>query len=355
MQDRAKERFVHTGVPNCSTFGSFEKIRTSCWIIEEKNGEFFCDCYEGSKGRLCKHSIGMMYFVGRLTAEEDVRSVPLGSKRKRGRPAKNRHCLTRSPTLHHVLPVQVQCDDEITAQSYDAQTVDDQLDDHAIDLPDADQSNDLLLHLESDSDEDVDILGAKYTYKPPKKKAKVSEVTNPSASSISRGRNKVRGGRGHAADRNDRLASISGSSRPTPPLPTSSVARGTRGRPRGSRVARHDRQGPGRHRASPGCMTPLSPSPPLRGSEASPETEQGRAVVTAGTSSSASPSHSSPSSPAVTGRRGRPRGTRMTRQGRRGRGSNHGSQGCTTPPTPPQAPRGSTRGRPRGSRRTRRN
>ena len=30
-----------------------------------------------------------------------------------------------------------------------------------IDLPDADESNDLFLHIESDSEEDVDILGAK--------------------------------------------------------------------------------------------------------------------------------------------------------------------------------------------------
>ena len=52
LQERAKERFVQRGVPDCTTFGSYEKIRTSCWIIEEKEGEFFCDCFEGSKARV---------------------------------------------------------------------------------------------------------------------------------------------------------------------------------------------------------------------------------------------------------------------------------------------------------------
>ena len=39
----------------------------------------------------------MEYFVGNLIAEDDVRAVPLGGKRKRGRPKRNPHCLTRSP------------------------------------------------------------------------------------------------------------------------------------------------------------------------------------------------------------------------------------------------------------------
>ena len=319
LQDKAKERFLQRGVPDCPTFGSFVKTRTSCWILEEKDGEFFCDCFEGIKGRLCKHSIGMMYFVGKLTAEEDVRSVPLGSKRKRGRPAKNRHCLTRSPTLHHAPPLQ--CDDEISAQPCEAQTVDDQLDaqatamdpsgavesnSDAMDPSGAVESNELFLHLDSESDEDVDILGAKYTYKPPKKKAKVSEVLDPSVPSSSRGRQRGRGvctpkrrGRGRAVDssRNDRSASPSGSLRHTSPPPTaSSITRGRRGRPRGSRGARLGRQGHGSQRASLGCTTP--PTPPQPPSEST----RGRST----------PPQSSRGST-----RGRPRGSRGSRQARR--------------------------------------
>ena len=67
------------------------------WVVEERDGDFFCDCTEGTKGKLCKHSIGLDYFTGNLTPEADVRAVPLGGKRKRGRPKKNPHCLIRSP------------------------------------------------------------------------------------------------------------------------------------------------------------------------------------------------------------------------------------------------------------------
>ena len=52
---------------------------------------------------MCKHSNGMAYILGRVEVTSEVRSVPLGQKRKRGRPKKLPNCLTRSP------PVQVQC------------------------------------------------------------------------------------------------------------------------------------------------------------------------------------------------------------------------------------------------------
>ena len=70
-------------------------MRTSCY--QEKEGDFFCDCYEGSKGKLCKHAVGMNYFVVNMIVEDDVRAVPLGGKRKRGRPKRNPHFLTSSP------------------------------------------------------------------------------------------------------------------------------------------------------------------------------------------------------------------------------------------------------------------
>ena len=35
-----------------------KKILTGCWFIEEFNGDYFCDCYEGIRGRMCEHTIG---------------------------------------------------------------------------------------------------------------------------------------------------------------------------------------------------------------------------------------------------------------------------------------------------------
>ena len=49
------------------------------------------------KGKLGKHTVGMAYRQGYLEVTDDVRSVPLGVKRKRGRPKKLGPCLAKSP------------------------------------------------------------------------------------------------------------------------------------------------------------------------------------------------------------------------------------------------------------------
>ena len=271
LQDRAKERMLHRAIPSCSTFDSFAKMRQSCWILEEKDGEFYCDCFEGIKGRLCKHSIGMMYFAGYLSPEDDVRSVPLGGKRKRGRPAQNRHCLIRSPT-REVPPVESDYDlptdsQPSLEQTLDSQQVDllhdtwssdiqmqeaQQLDADAVhqvvtqptpeDFPHEQSQSDLCLQLESDSesDNDMSIIGsANYSYKPPKKKAKVSEMTSSRGRSV-RGRGRV----------DPRVESGDAGTDPLPPPPPG--GRRPRGRPRGSKSVR------GRNGLSPRRTNPPS-------------------------------------------------------------------------------------------------
>ena len=74
-----------------------EKIRKSCHLIEQVNDEFYCDCAVGSKARQCKHSVGLMFKTEILQIDSDVRSKPLGQKRKRGRPKKLPVCLAWSP------------------------------------------------------------------------------------------------------------------------------------------------------------------------------------------------------------------------------------------------------------------
>lgn len=44
-----------------------------------------------------KHTVGMAFRQGYLEVTPEVRSVPLGAKRKRGRPKKQGHCLEKSP------------------------------------------------------------------------------------------------------------------------------------------------------------------------------------------------------------------------------------------------------------------
>ena len=51
----------------------------------------------GSKARLCKHTVGLMLKTEIIEIDSDVRSKPLGQKRKRDRPKKLPSCLARSP------------------------------------------------------------------------------------------------------------------------------------------------------------------------------------------------------------------------------------------------------------------
>ena len=93
--ERLGQRFQITS----NHFDEYVRIRTSCWILEQKGKNFYCDCPIGSKGHMCKHFPGISYKLGLLEVTADVRSKPLGQKRKRGRPqmAKAGHCLVRSP------------------------------------------------------------------------------------------------------------------------------------------------------------------------------------------------------------------------------------------------------------------
>ena len=97
LKEAGKKRFEERKVPTVSTFDEYKRMRQSCYILEEREGDLFCDCYLGMKGKLCKHGTGLLYRTGKLEVTSEVRSVKLGQKRKRGRPKKLRHCLVRSP------------------------------------------------------------------------------------------------------------------------------------------------------------------------------------------------------------------------------------------------------------------
>ena len=71
--------------------------RNSCHLIEQVGEDFYCDCHQGIKAKLCKHTVGMMFKCGILEVDSAVRSKPIGEKRKRGRPKKLPAALTRSP------------------------------------------------------------------------------------------------------------------------------------------------------------------------------------------------------------------------------------------------------------------
>ena len=85
--------------PSNRSWDEKKKILSACFFVEERAGDFYCDCWEGIKGRMCEHTVGMHYRqkTGRLPVTEEVRSLPIGAKRPRGRPKKLAGCRVRSP------------------------------------------------------------------------------------------------------------------------------------------------------------------------------------------------------------------------------------------------------------------
>ena len=50
LKDRAKERIKQRGEPSFSSYEEYQQVRNSCWLIEEREGDFYCDCPVGMKG-----------------------------------------------------------------------------------------------------------------------------------------------------------------------------------------------------------------------------------------------------------------------------------------------------------------
>ena len=103
LSELAKVKLQERSNPSSIPWDKKKEIKESCWVVEESENDFFCDCKEGVKGHLCCHCIGMHYRenTGRLEVSHSVRSLPLHQKRKPGRPTgtgkKKPHCLTKSP------------------------------------------------------------------------------------------------------------------------------------------------------------------------------------------------------------------------------------------------------------------
>ena len=58
----AKEKLEERVNPSDKSWDEKMKIKQSCLIVEGRNGDFFCDCMEGIKGKICKHTASMHYW-----------------------------------------------------------------------------------------------------------------------------------------------------------------------------------------------------------------------------------------------------------------------------------------------------
>lgn len=67
LKQLAKKRIKVRGEPDFETFDRYLEIRQSCWILEERDGQFFCDCPIGMKvGQISFLSLKnlIIYFIG---------------------------------------------------------------------------------------------------------------------------------------------------------------------------------------------------------------------------------------------------------------------------------------------------
>ena len=78
-----------------TTFDEFKKLNYGTWMIQimedEKKNE--CSCPHFLKIGQCKHVLGILIRLKKIVAPAEAKSVPLGQKRKRGRPSKAKSAL----------------------------------------------------------------------------------------------------------------------------------------------------------------------------------------------------------------------------------------------------------------------
>ncbi len=75
-----------------SSFDEVIKHRFQHWKIEA-NGR--CTCPVGIKKYMCKHIVAVLAIRNELSIPDMAKTVPIGAKRKRGRPAKAKKALLR--------------------------------------------------------------------------------------------------------------------------------------------------------------------------------------------------------------------------------------------------------------------
>jgi uncharacterized Zn finger protein len=77
-------------------FETYQKCKESLWVVvfDEQDWKMStCTCPIFSKSQICKHVVGIAITRKDYEVPPAAKSVPLGEKRKRGRPAKAKKAL----------------------------------------------------------------------------------------------------------------------------------------------------------------------------------------------------------------------------------------------------------------------
>ena len=75
------------------TFEEFLECYRSTWVITVPDDIPSCTCPAFCKRNVCKHILGMRIRQKSVTVPEEAKGIPLGQKRKRGRPARAKRAL----------------------------------------------------------------------------------------------------------------------------------------------------------------------------------------------------------------------------------------------------------------------
>ena len=78
------------------TFDSYKKSVNSMWKVEMKSKEWeksSCTCAKYLKQYVCKHILGIAINEGLYDVRPEAKNIPIGEKRKRGRPQRAKRAL----------------------------------------------------------------------------------------------------------------------------------------------------------------------------------------------------------------------------------------------------------------------
>jgi len=71
-------------------FDDFKSWRTELWTITVTSSGVKCTCPFYTKNGQCKHALGIQIRRKEVSVPTEAKCIPLGQKRKRGRPAKTK-------------------------------------------------------------------------------------------------------------------------------------------------------------------------------------------------------------------------------------------------------------------------
>ena len=57
LTELASVKLEERAFPSNKSFDERMEIHSSCWVLEERDDDFFCDCPLGIKGKMCKHTV----------------------------------------------------------------------------------------------------------------------------------------------------------------------------------------------------------------------------------------------------------------------------------------------------------